>query len=365
VKPTATIRTRPEDFFVEELPLYEPSGQGDHVFLRIRKTDWTTSACIRQLAKRLEISPDGFGHAGMKDRHAVTLQTLSFPWSQQHPIPELSQLQGDGIEVIEAVRNPQKLRVGHLLGNRFEITLRDVAMEALSIEKEFDRMRRQGVPNAFGPQRFGRDGDNAERTLGWLRGENRGPRDRRMQKLMLSSVQAMLFDRLLEKRVEQGTWNTVLAGDLVKTVERGGLFLCESPEEDAARAQAGEVSATGPIFGPRMRWPEGEPARLESEVLESALGGPDALKGLEKVGAGSRRALRILPRQFEYEIREDGKVVIVRMVLPKGAYATTVLGSIFRLRDASELTRVASDPGSMTDSSSFEELSGDSQGSSR
>lgn len=364
MKPTATIRTQPADFFVEEVPMYDPAGNGSHVFVRVRKTGWSTPACIRTMARALNVDPDAFGHAGMKDRHAVTVQTLSFPWPEQQPLPSPSDFQSDGIEVLSLERNPQKLRVGHLIGNRFAIVLRDVTGAEDDIREALERVRREGVPNAYGPQRFGRDGDNPERTLSWLRGAIRGPRDRRTQKLMLSSVQSMLFDRLLAKRVADGTWNTVVAGDLVKTVDRGGLFLTEDAQVDAKRALAGEVSATGPIFGPRMRWPEGEPARWEREVLEEALGDAQALQAMEKVGAGSRRSLRILPKdlEFEFSTRESLEVT---MLLPKGAYATTVLGSVFQLRDASLSSDVASKQGTVTDSSPHDELLGDSRPSSR
>lgn len=348
--------------------MYEPAGNGSHVFVRVRKTGWSTPACIRTMAKNLNVDPDAFGHAGMKDRHAVTIQTLSFPWPEHEPLPAPSDIETEGIEVLHLERNPQKLRVGHLIGNRFAIVLRDITGTTTdNIGEALERVRREGVPNAFGPQRFGRDGDNPERTLSWLRGTIRGPRDRRTQKLLLSSVQSMLFDQLLARRVAEETWNTVVAGDLVKTVDRGGLFLTEDPQVDAERALAGEVSATGPIFGPRMRWPEGEPARWEREVLEQMLGGEKALSGLEKVGAGSRRSLRILPKDLEFQFSkgESSISLEVTMGLAKGAYATTVLGSIFTLRDASLSSGVASNQGTVTDSSPHDELLGDIKPSSR
>ena len=153
----------------------------------------------------------------------------------------------------------------------------------------------------------------------------------------------MLFDRLLTRRVEQGNWNTVLAGDLVKTTDRGGLFLSEDEQADAERAARGEVSATGPIFGPRMRWPEGEPARMEREVWTEATGSLESLSTLGKIGSGSRRALRLMPRELQAEIHDCSEPgsIIIRMTLPKGAYATTVLGAVFSLSDASIESKTA------------------------
>lgn len=368
VKPTATIRTLPEDFRVEELPMYPASGTGGHVFIQVRKTGWSTSACVGRIAKELNLDSSEMGHAGMKDRHAITTQLLSFPWPEQEPLPSLDALEPEGIEVLSAERHPHKLRVGHLIGNRFEIVLRDLADDnEAPLADALTQLRSTGVPNAFGPQRFGRDGDNPERALGWLRGEHRGPRDKRTRKLLLSSVQSMLFDRLLARRVADGTWSTVVRGDLAKTTDHGGLFLSEDEEVDAKRAALGEVTATGPIFGPRMRWPEGEPARWEREVLDEALGGPDALEGLGKIGAGSRRALRIVPGDLEFLFAKEvnQKTITVCMTLPKGAYATTVLGAVFLLQDESIRRWEASKNETTPDSSPHDELLRDTRNTSR
>ena len=338
--PHATIKQHPSDFCVEELPVYEPTGSGGHVFIRVRKTGWSTPACVQRIARLLGIPHDTFGHAGMKDRHAVTVQTLSFPWPESSPLPALDDLACEGIEVQSAVRHQHKLRVGHLIGNRFRLVLRQVTGDEESFARQLERLPVVGVPNAFGPQRFGRDGENPSRTLAWLRGEVRGPGDKRLRRLLVSSVQSWLFDRLLSRRVADGTWCSVVAGDLVKTVDRGGLFLTEDHEEDALRAGRGEVTATGPIFGPRMRWPEGEPLRWETQVLEEFLGGEKSLEVVGKVGAGSRRALRVLPREVAFRFLDDGdggsgRCLELEMTLPKGAYATTVLKSVCVLRDAS------------------------------
>ena len=171
MKPNATIRTQPQDFRVDEIPVYPPSGTGGHFFIQVRKTGWSTSACVQRIAKTLQLDASAFGHAGMKDRHAVTTQWLSFPWPENETIPSLDPLAEEGIEVLTAQRHPHKLRVGHLIGNRFELILRNLPVE--SVEPSLCALLTlgsEGVPNAFGPQRFGRDGDNPERALQWLRG---------------------------------------------------------------------------------------------------------------------------------------------------------------------------------------------------
>ncbi len=367
MKPSATIRSSPQDFQVDEIPLYAPAGSGGHVFVQVRKTGWSTDACARRIASALGMDKREIGHAGMKDRHAVTTQWLSFPWPEGEALPNLDSLAAESIEVLAAVRHPHKLRVGHLRGNHFTIVLRDLGTPQLDWMEVMSRWSGQGIPNRFGPQRFGRDGDNPQRALDWLRGRNRGPRDKRTRRLVISSVQSLLFDRLLDRRVADGTWDTVVAGDLVKTRDRGGLFLSEDGAWDAKRAARAEVSATGPMFGPRMRWPEGLPAQWEAEIVEEALGGRDALDGMGKMGAGTRRALRIIPENLKFVPsgeHSDASVTIC-MTLPKGAYATTVIGELFSVRDASISRPSASNEGTSPDSSGHDELLRDTRSTSR
>jgi tRNA pseudouridine13 synthase len=364
VKPTATIRTVPEDFLVEEVPLYEPSGQGAHLFLHIRKTGLTTFDCVNALASAFRVAPQDIGYAGLKDKHAITTQTLSVPWPEHVTAPPPS-VRFPGLEVLDAKRHGNKLRAGHLLANRFRLVLRRIARKDLDVVVNTLRdVARQGVPNAFGPQRFGRDGDNPARALVWLRGETRPPRDPRQRKLLFSSVQAWLFDLVLAQRLAEGTWNTVVRGDVVKTRSHGGLFTCEDEQTDAARAQRGEVTATGPIYGAKMRWPTGVPERLEREILERHLGAPSLLEATTKLGAGSRRPLRILPENLSVQTLpsetdpEEGALE-VQLTLPKGAYATTLLATACELRDASDRRHAAPNGGNLA--SSHDELSHDSQ----
>jgi tRNA pseudouridine13 synthase len=230
------------------------------------------------------------------------------------------------------------------------------AADAEELAQKLAAIGRIGVPNAFGPQRFGRDGDNPERALAWLAGKERGPRSPREQKLLFSALQSLLFNRVLERRTAAGTWATVLPGDVAKKHDTGGLFTVplEGPElEDArARAEAGSLSATGPMFGAKMRWPEGEPAAIEREVLAGAWPEPLDLGRMRHLGEGTRRALRLFVSEMAVEVgeaREEGRkrVVTARFVLPKGGYATTVLGNACRIIDASrgEATPDADDAG--------------------
>ncbi|WP_437594590.1 tRNA pseudouridine(13) synthase TruD [Sorangium sp. So ce1000] len=364
--PTAVLRSSPADFVVEELPAYAPSGRGEHVFVTFRKTGRTTPDAVRAIALALGADPGGAGFAGMKDRHAITTQTASFqvPLARD-PAPLLEKAELPGIEILAVTRHDNKLKPGHLVGNRFRIALRGIAPEALPLaERRLAEIGRVGVPNAFGPQRFGRNGDNPERALAWIAGRERGPRDRREQRLLFSALQSLWFNEVLARREADGTWSAVLPGDLAKKRDSGGLFLVplEGPElaDAEARAAALAISATGPMFGRKMRWPEGAPGALEREVLTAAIGDPHKLDAFAHAGEGTRRPLRLEVDGMEVaasdadvsattpEAAGDPETrhgIVVSFVLPKGGYATTVLGRVFRLVDASAPRPSISRPG--------------------
>ena len=337
--PQGLIKLRPEDFVVEELPAYAPTGEGTHVFVRFTKTDVTTIDAGRAIARALECDPRAAGFAGMKDKRAVTTQTISLETPRgTNPAALAERARGlvlPGIVVHEATPHGNKMKAGHLAGNRFEIAVRDVPHDRMDdVERSLRRVASEGVPNAFGAQRFGRMGDNAARAVAWLAGKERGPRDPRMQRLLWSSLQSAVFNAVLDARVADGTWTTPLEGDLLKLRSSGGLFLCSNVQTDQERATAGEVSPTGPMIGARMRWPEGLPAALEQRIAAATLGEGFDLAATRRLGEGTRRPLRMWVQDLRWERTEDdpghrGACVRVYFVLPKGAYATTVLASVF------------------------------------
>ena len=344
--PAAVIRRAPEDFVVDEIPAYAPSGRGEHLYITFTKRQLTTIDAVSALARALGVDPRGAGFAGMKDKYAVTTQTASFAFPMARDAEAaVSAIAVPGITVLSTARHDNKLKPGHLLGNRFTIALADVPDDAVpALRTALEAIGRTGVPNAFGPQRFGRDGDNPARALAWIAGRERGPRNPREQRLLFSSLQSLLFNRVLERREAMGTWGAVLPGDVAKKHDSGGLFTVplEGPELDdaRARAEAGTISATGPMFGAKMRWPEGEPAAIEREILDAASPEPLNFDALRHLGEGTRRTLRLLVAEMTTELREpEGStgraVVVARFVLPKGGYATTVLGRACRLLDGS------------------------------
>lgn len=329
-KPRARIKQVPEDFVVDEEPAYAASGAGDHLFVRIEKRNLTTHDAVNALADALGVRARDVGVPGLKDKVAVTTQWLSFQANPGTDVEKrLEAFSFPGIRVLESARHNNKLRTGHLARNRFKIRLRDVDEARLGeVTETLLALETSGVPNAYGLQRFGRHGDNVERALGFLSGKERGPRDLRAKKFLFSSLQSHVFNRVLEARQADGKWNVPVLGDLLK-LETGGMFVCTDVQTDTARARAGELGPTGPMFGVKMRGPEHDAAALEERILVETLGADFDYGRTKPYGEGTRRPLVL--RVAEMRVTQEGKSgeqranLLVEFVLPKGAYATTVL----------------------------------------
>lgn len=316
-------RTRPEDFRVDEVALYAPEGQGDHTFVRVEKRLLTTEQVAQALARHAQVRPRDIGYAGRKDRVAVATQWLSVPELE----PERAlELELPGLRVLEAARHPHKLRTGHLKANRFRITVRGADAEQCAVaEGRLAEMCRTGMPNRFGEQRMGRGGENVERAGRLLAGGSPG-RDRRAARFLISALQAAVFNDVLSRR--SLPLASVECGDIAFIHESGGRFLVEDLTREAPRAEAFEISATGPIFGTRMTAPAGAVAEREGAVLRdwgidlAALVPP---RGIRLRGA--RRPLRVAPEAAVLERTDDG--VGLCFSLPPGSYATVLLQQLF------------------------------------
>lgn len=349
--PTGRIKTTPEDFVVHEIPAYEPSGEGTHLYLHLEKKNLTTDAAVRAITKALGIEMRDVGIAGMKDKAALTTQWVSVPVPPKQPeIEERAKgLAIDNVRVLVAKRHTNKLKTGHLKGNRFELVVRGIDSTKLDdVRKKLESFAKDGVPNAFGTQRFGREGDNAERARAWLTGKERAPGDPRLRRFHFSALQSAAFNAVLDARVADGTWALPLEGDLLRKEDTGGIFVCADVQADRERAARGEVCPSGPIIGARMKWPEGVVKELEERLVAPFIEGVD-LERARALGEGTRRALRLYVTDLrveqvndsasvntavENDNREQGGALRVLFVLPKGAYATTVLANALTVVDA-------------------------------
>ncbi len=391
-----TIKSTPEDFLVEETPLYQPCGAGTHTYLVVEKRGMTTRDVARKIADALGKPARDVGFAGLKDAQAVTRQLFSIEHVDPGKVKDLSI---PGLRVISVDQHTNKLKIGHLAGNRFEIRIRDARSDLLDCaQKCLDVLDRRGLPNYFGEQRFGARGDNAivgrhafsgeygealAHILGrpgpadskrvaearrcydvgdfsqaaktWP-GSHHLPRrvckslarsngnhktawraiDRRMQSFYLSAFQSELFNRVLTDRIQ--TIDRLENGDFAWKHANGACFHVADAATEQPRCEAMEISPTGPLFGTRMTWPSGLPERRELDVLSSVGLTPDSMR--ESVGeslTGGRRPLRVPIESPTLDLGRDerGSYVLLKFGLPPGSYATCVVREICKTDDES------------------------------
>lgn len=328
------IKARLDDFEVEEVPAYQPSGEGEFLFLWIEKQGLSAEQLTSHLAKFLWIAHQDVGMAGMKDRHAVTRQFVSVPARCE---PQLPSIQHDGIRVLSATRHRNKLRTGHLRGNRFSILVRDCEPDAADCATAIaDRIRITGIANYFGDQRFGRDGETLQLGFELLRG-SKSPADiaraRRkfLLRLALSAVQSQLFNLILAERITDGLIDRVLVGDVMQVVASGGPFVVEDAAREQTRFDVREIVTTGPLFGPKMKQPLGDVATRESRVLEHFQLEATAFTRYANLTSGTRRPLLIWPDDLQVEPERAG--IRLRFTLPSGCYATVLLNEFQKSKD--------------------------------
>jgi len=325
----AEFRSTPEDFEVEEVPAYPPSGSGEHIFAFIEKRELTTKDAVRALCESVGADPKAAGWAGLKDRHAITRQWVSI-WGTTPDA--LTKAEIEGVQVLEAAPHPHKLRTGHLRANQFRLRLRQVDASRIDdLHRVLAEIETRGLPNYYGEQRFGREGDNAERALRWVLGEARAPRGRFQRKLQMSALQSQLFNHCVAERVQTSTLGQVFAGDVMKKHDSGGLFIATDLEDTQARADAWEISATGPMFGAKMRWPEGEARAREETLLQEVGMTLDHLGKWKRIAPGTRRFVRVPVPKIGASVSNN--TVNLEFTLPAGSYATILMREILK-RDA-------------------------------
>lgn len=321
----ARIKERPEDFRVHEIPAYPPTGSGDHLWVHFEKTNTTTEFAVKQLARALGIAPRDAGYAGMKDKHAITTQWASFLFGKEEA---LSNLDIPGLRILAVTRHAQKLRTGHLRGNRFELVLRNVDASRIDDAKEvLTRVRTLGMPNYFGAQRFGFDGRNTNEARAWIVDNGPAPRDMWKKKLLVSVLQSQVFNDVVASRIKDGLFAEAVDGDVLRKEDTGGLFTTSDLADAKKRVAEWAVSPTGPMFGDSMRAAEREALlRDEAALLRAGLT-HEHLKRFGSAGEGTRRVMRVRPDDITLETLDDTSLKLM-FTLPKGAYATVLVREI-------------------------------------
>lgn len=382
-----SIRQQPEDFQVDEIPLYEPSGTGDHLYLWVEKSGLTTYDLLRELANALKCDERDLGYAGLKDARAVTRQTVSVPLRKPE---EIIGLEIPGVTILAARLHRNKLRPGHLAGNRFRIRIHQPGPDSLQRAAAIlALLETTGVPNRFGEQRYGSLGNSHRIGRSILRKDYRTAVDeiignpaeishpgwrlaveayhlgdlktaiaklprhcrperrllemiedgtslgkavlampRKLLRLYLSAYQSSLFDSLVDQRLD--SLNQIWPGDLAYKHINGACFLVTDPVVEQLRAETFEISPTAPLFGCKTRLAEGRAGQLEQNLLDSE---NLFLKSFRMSGGlsmdGERRPLRVPVRSPEAVM--EGADLWISFSLPKGSFATTVLAEVMKI----------------------------------
>lgn len=316
-----SLRRIAEDFRVAEIPLLEPGGTGEHVWLWVRKRNANTPQVAEQLADFAGVHPRQVSYAGLKDRRAVTEQWFSVQLPGR-AMPDWNAIESDTFTVLRHARHSRKLRRGALRGNAFRICIRDLQADMNTLQQRLQLLADQGVPNYFGEQRFGRDGSNL-RTADRLFHNPARRLARTKRSLALSAARSFLFNRVLSERVAAGSWNRPLPGDALQLQGSHSFFVAtEIDAELQARAQAGDIHPTGPLHGRGQPPVQGASLALEAQVLAAY---PDWCRGLEAAGLKQeRRALRLPVSDLQWRSLAADALVL-EFSLPAGAYATSVL----------------------------------------
>lgn len=306
---TGILKQQNADFEVTELPLTPPSGvdADEHIWLYIEKNGANTAWVAKRIAQLANVKEMDVGYAGMKDRHAISRQWFSV-YLPRVEAPDFTQLNDHEITVLEQTRHSKKLRRGELLGNRFVIRLRDVKGNQTAIEHNLEQIKALGVPNYFGQQRFGHDGNNIEAGRAMLAGETR-IKQRNKKSIYLSAIRSLLFNEVLAARIEQGHWGQTLAGDWLND----------------------EQQPTGPMWGRGRSAASAQALEIEQQIIAKYAALAD---GLEHAGLKQeRRDLVSKPQalSWQWQPSNERTDLTLSFTLAAGHYATSVLKEVLEV----------------------------------
>ena len=324
-KQTALLKTECADFVVKEQLGYDMSGDGEFVVVKVRKTDCNTLFVGEQLAKFAGISARNMSYAGLKDRKAVTEQWFSLQMPGQ-PTPDFSQFSLEGVEILEVTRHQRKIRIGSLQGNHFEILLRN-AEETDELKVRLDFLAKNGFPNYFTEQRFGRDGNNLTQALRWANGEIK-VKDRNKRSFYLSAARSEIFNLIVAKRIELGLAQQVLNGDVLQLNGSHSWFVADESEDLTQLQQRliqQDILLTAPLIGEEDK----SAVDFENEIFAQHQALFDLMRQ-ERMKA-ARRPILMQPQQFQWQFEPNG--LRLKFYLPAGSYATALARELVNIAD--------------------------------
>lgn len=330
---TGILKQEAADFKVTEELGYSLSGDGEHIFIKLEKTNLNTAFVAEQLAAFCRLPLRQVTYAGRKDKYAVTRQWfgLHVPGKTEY---DWQQFNLEGTRILQVCRHNKKLRTGQLKGNTFEITLREVN-DPDSVIASLERSTRHGVPNYYGSQRFGiqrlsetgtvNRGGNLLMAERMLNGEVIKNRNKRS--MALSALRSWLFNEMLSQRIGAGKLMSVLPGDVINLTGSNSIFVADAETAPlVTRLQQRDISTTIPLWGKGDLGSTGEALQLEMTFASAYPQVTDYLAG--KSLSMERRAAIIWPQRLEWN--QQGDTLIVKFFLPSGCFATTVLRECLR-----------------------------------
>lgn len=324
-KQTALLKAECADFVVKEQLGYDMSGDGEFVAVKVRKTDCNTLFVGEQLAKFAGISARNMSYAGLKDRKAVTEQWFSLQMPGQ-PTPDFSQFSLEGVEILDVTRHQRKIRIGSLQGNHFEILLRNVE-ETDELKVRLDFLAKNGFPNYFTEQRFGRDGNNLTQALRWANGEIK-VKDRNKRSFYLSAARSEMFNLIVSKRMELNLAQQILVGDVLQLNGSHSWFVVDESEDLAQlqqRLAQQDVLLTAPLIGEE----EKSAVDFEHEIFAQHQALFDLMRQ-ERMKA-ARRPILIHPQHFQWQFEPNG--LRLQFALPAGNYATALIRELVNIEN--------------------------------
>ena len=358
-KSCGKLRSKMADFKVfEQLP-FQPCGEGEHLFIHIRKTGANTVFVARQLAKYFTVKESLVSYAGLKDRFAVTEQWFGVhvPGKQVY---DLSELDIEGVEVLSYARHNKKLRIGALTGNRFELTLRQVT-DVEALEQRWQEIAQHGVPNYFGEQRFGINGGNIDKARALFSGTK--VKDKKKRGIYLSAARSFIFNSIVNQRIEEQRFNQIIDGDVCMLAGTQSVFAVDSVDEILTKRYLDkDIDITAPMWGAGELMTNGDAQIIEQQVADA---NQDFSEGLPRFGLKQeRRRIRLCISETSIDIEEsdikiniavkelntiadtntgiktgtnaETSTVKLSFFLPAGCYATTVLRELIDYQDMTE-----------------------------
>jgi len=313
------LKTQPKDFVVVEQLAFQPSGEGEHVFLQIKKTGENTDYVARLLARFAGVRQRDIGYAGLKDRHAVTTQWFSV-WLPGQAEPDWHFLETEQIKILQIARHARKIKRGALSTNDFNLTIRNLQGSQKALEKRLQAIKQQGFPNYFTAQRFGYNGQNIHRAIEMFQGRKV---KRQQRSLYLSAVRSYLFNQVLSARVQQNTWDQMMLGDVLSLNQSNSFFTVDKPDRLlSTRVQTGELHPTGMLFGRQPLVSRTDVWQLENNIIEQNGVLTDGL--IQYDLTTGRRALRVKAIDLHGQFLTDDCIQL-EFSLPAGSYATALV----------------------------------------